>query len=187
MAPLSRRVPIWPQLVALSVIVADEISQYLVIRYVKPLGPTGIPLIGSLLRLTYLENTGISFGQLQQLSAWITVLSAVIVVGLCLGYRYLLTPSRWANLALGLLMGGAIGNLIDRILTAARLGLANAYVVDFVDLRYFAVFNVADSAITVGGILYGVYLAFFHKEAPAGKERREEAPCPPPETPTPAA
>jgi len=183
-AKLSRRVPVWPLFVALFVILADEISQYFVIRYVQPLGTTGIPLIGSFLRLVYLENTGVSFGQLQQFSAWVTIFAAIVVVGLCVGYRYLIFPSRWANLALGLILGGAMGNLIDRILTGVQLGLANAYVVDFVDVRYFAVFNVADSAITVGGILYGVYLVFFHKE---GAKPKEKDPCPPTETPSPPA
>jgi signal peptidase II len=169
-------------LVTLLVILADEISQYFIIRYVQPLGTTGIPIIGSFLRLVYLENTGVSFGQLQQFSAAVTIFSGIVVVGLCVGYRYLLFPSRWANLALGLILGGAMGNLIDRILTGTRLGLANAYVVDFVDVRYFAVFNVADSAITVGGILLGVYLIFFHKEE---EKAQEKNPCPPPETPPP--
>jgi signal peptidase II len=183
-AQLSRRVPTWPLFVALFVVLADEISQYLVIRYLQPLGPTGVPIIGSFLRLVYLENTGVSFGQLQQFSSWITIFTALVVVGLCVGYRYLVFPSPWANLALGLILGGALGNLIDRILTGVRLGLANAYVVDFVDVRYFAVFNVADSAITIGGILYGVYLVFFHKE---GDKPKEKDPCPPPETLPPAA
>ena len=181
-----RRVPTWPLLVALLIILADQVTKYLAVHYLQPLGTAGIPIIGSYLRLVYLENTGVSFGQLQQLSAVVTIFVAVVVIGLAVGYRQLVTPSRWANLALGLIMGGAIGNLIGRILTGVRLGLSNAYVVDFVDVRHFAVFNVADSAITVGGILYGVYLVFFHKGSPAAGKPQEEPPCPPPENPPPA-
>ena len=184
--PSTRRLPYWPLLVALLIILVDQVSKYLVVRYLQPLGTSGIPIIGSYLRLVYLENTGVSFGQLQQFSAVLTIFIAVVVIGLAVGYRQLVTASPWANLALGLIMGGAIGNLVGRILTGIRLGLSNAYVVDFVDVRYFAVFNVADSAITVGGILYGVYLIFFHKGSPAGGEPKEEPPCPPPENPPPA-
>jgi signal peptidase II len=162
------------------------VSKYLAVRYLQPLGTYGIPIIDPYLRLVYLENSGASFGQLQQFSTWIALLAIAVVIGVLVGYRHLLMPARWANLALGLILGGAAGNLVDRILTGLRLGLAHTYVVDFIDLRYFAVFNVADSAITVGGIAYGVYLVFFHKGWPDGGKPKEEPACPPPEIPPPA-
>lgn len=184
--PSKHHLPYWPLLVTLFIVLADRVSKYLAIRYLQPLGTTGVPIVGSILRLVYLENSGVSFGQLQQFSTWIALFGMVVVASLFVGYRYLVTPSRWGNLALGLVLGGALGNLIDRILTGVRLGLDKTYVVDFVDLRYFAVFNVADSAITVGGILYGIYLAFFYKSGAAGREREKKEPCPPPEILPPA-
>ncbi len=162
-----QRLVYWPLLVTLLTVLVDQVSKYFAVHFLKPLGPTGIPLLGSFLRLVYLENTGVSFGRLREYSSLITLFSIAVVVGLLIGYRYLLSSSRWANLALGLILGGAVGNLIDRILTALRLGLANAYVVDFVDLKYFAVFNVADSALTVGGILFGLHLLFYRGRSSA--------------------
>ena len=162
MGNTGRRAPCWPWLVALLTFLVDQVSKFLAIRYLGPGAPQhSVPVIGSFLRLTYLENTGVSFGQLREWSPLITLFTLAVAVGLVVGYRCLLTSSRWANLALGLIMGGAWGNLTDRLRTAFQVGLRQAYVVDFVDVRYYAVFNLADAAITIGGILYGVYLVFF--------------------------
>jgi signal peptidase II len=172
-----RRLLAWPLLVALLTLLLDQVSKYFVVRFLDPDHP--IPLLDSFLRLVYLKNQGVSFGQLQGYSTWIAIFTIVVVAGLLLGYRYLLTPSRWANAALGLILGGAIGNLIDRLIYGISLGdLAKSYVVDFVDLQYFAVFNVADSAITVGGIIYAVYLVF-HRDHQT-EERAKEKPWPTP-------
>lgn len=154
----------WPLFVALLTVLADQVSKFYIVR---ALGPEAarhtIPLIGSFARLAYVENTGISFGRLQGHSSVLAVGTAFLVVALLVAYRWLLTPNHWANLAVGFILGGAVGNLTDRILTSLRYGLDRSYVVDFVSLGSFPVFNVADSAITVGGILYGVYLVFFRE------------------------
>ena len=155
-----RRLQLWPLWIALLTVLLDQVSKYFVILYLKPVGVA--PIIGDALRLIYTENTGISFGRLQGMSTWITILGATLVVGLLIGYRWLLTSSRWANLALGCIIGGATGNLIDRLITSTQVGLANSYVVDFISVSIWPVFNVADSAITCGGIAYAVYLLFFH-------------------------
>lgn len=154
------RLSIWPLLIALLTVLLDQVSKYFVVLHLKPVGT--VPVIGEVVRLIYTENTGISFGRLQGQSTWITILGAMLVVGLLIGYRWLLTSNRWANLALGFIIGGAVGNLIDRLVTSTRVGLANSYVVDFISVSIWPVFNVADSAITCGGIAYAVYMLFFH-------------------------
>lgn len=155
-----RRLLLWPLLIALLTVLLDQVSKYFVVLYLKPVG--SFPLIGSVVRLVYTENTGVSFGRLQGQATWVALFVLALVVGLAVAYRWLLTPSPWANVALGLILGGAAGNLIDRIATAFQVGLANCYVVDFVAVSIWPVFNVADSAITCGGIAYAVYLLFFH-------------------------
>ncbi len=181
-----RRLVAWPLLVTLLTVLADQVSKYFVVRLLGPAAPVHtVPLIGSFLRLSYLENSGVSFGRLQGYALWITILTIVVVAGLLAGYRFLLTPSRWGNVALGLILGGAIGNLIDRLIYGISLGdLGRSFVVDFVDVQYFAVFNVADSALTVGGILYAAYL-LFHQERRAQKPA-EDKPWPTPPEPPPA-
>lgn len=185
-SPLRQRPPLWPLLITLLVVLLDQVSKYLVVRYLAPEnGGQSISILGSWVRLTYLENSGISFGQLQDMALPITVLTMILTIGLFAGYRYLVGPLPWANGAVGLILGGALGNLIDRVLTGLRFGLAHAYVVDFVDVRYFAVFNIADSAITIGGILYGVYLVFFYQGGPMKQDVTEKELCaPPPEPPS---
>ena len=110
------------------------------------------PIIQDFFSLTYVRNTGAAFGFLATANPNFRIpffLAVPIIAMVILGFLYRDLPksSRWRALSLGLVTGGAIGNLIDRV----RLG----YVVDFLDFHYknvyyFPAFNVADSAICVG-------------------------------------
>jgi signal peptidase II len=92
--------------------------------------------------VTHVSNTGVSFGMAQGRSEVLSLLSVAIIVAL-LWYRRQVPPgARWLNVALGLLVGGALGNLLDRL----RIG----HVTDFLDFQFWPVFNVADSSIFVG-------------------------------------
>lgn len=124
-------------------------------------GPRSIPLLGEYVRLTYVENRGAAFGMLQDQTAFFVLVGLIVVVVIVASYRQIREPSWTLDLALGLQMGGAIGNLADRI----RYG----YVVDFFDLTVWPVFNVADSAICVGVALLAWNLLFprEHAERPA--------------------
>lgn len=102
------------------------------------------PIIHNILHLTLVHNTGTAFGLFQDKNLFFVVLSAVVITGLTLLLfkegKKAGSFSSWVPLVL--LLGGAAGNLIDRV----RFG----YVVDFIDFRFWPVFNVADSCITVG-------------------------------------
>lgn len=124
-------------------------------------GQNPIYLIDNQLSLIYVENRGAAFGILQDRRVFFIVLTTVVILFL-FGYllRHYRTHSPVANLALVLIMAGALGNLIDRI----RMG----YVVDFIALKFgglmnFPVFNVADMAVVSGALLL-VYLLLFTKE-----------------------
>src|SRR5206468_6544533 len=95
---------------------------------------------------TYVQNRGAAFGLLQDQTVFFVFVGLLVVAVIGASYRYLPRSGFLVHLALGLQLGGAVGNLIDRI----RQG----YVVDFVDFGYrsnwWPVFNVADSAIVVG-------------------------------------
>lgn len=119
---------------------ADQISKALVETNLRN-GNT-IELLGGLVRLDYTRNTGAAFSLLQT-GGWLFAIVAVAVsAGILLYLRRAGDTSLGVVIALGLILGGALGNLADRI----RLG----YVVDFIDLRWWPVFNVADSAIVFG-------------------------------------
>lgn len=128
----------------------DQITKYLAVKYLMPIGT--FPIIKDVLHLTYVENTGAAFGMMKD-SRWIfmTVSTVAILAIAYVLYKYGLEMP-FASICLSMILGGGIGNMIDRIL----LG----YVVDFVDFRLinFAVFNGADSFVCVGAFLLVIYL-----------------------------
>jgi signal peptidase II len=140
-----------PVLLATVVVLLDQATKMLVTNW---LGPDAsrhrVVLIDSVLAFHYAENSGAAFGVMRGQVGLLTVLSVVVVAGLVWYYRRTDVPSPWLVVSLGLLLGGAFGNLIDRI----RLG----YVVDFVAVGVWPKFNVADSAITVGVALLALQL-----------------------------
>lgn len=93
-------------------------------------------------QIRYVTNTGAAFGILQDQTVFLTLMAFIGLVAIYLYYRF--PPfSHWlASVAIGMMLGGAVGNLIDRV----RLGR----VTDFIDFPHYPAFNVADSSITVG-------------------------------------
>ncbi|MER6303840.1 signal peptidase II [Kitasatospora sp. NPDC001539] len=121
-----------------------------------------IKVVGDVVTLQVIRNSGAAFGMGQALTVVFTMIaSAVIVVIWRIARRLYSLP--WA-LALGLLLGGALGNLTDRLFRAP--GVFRGHVVDFISVQHFAVFNLADSAIVCGGIL--VVLLSFKGSNPDG-------------------
>ena len=113
-----------------------------------------IPIIEDIFHLTYVENTGAGFGAFSGYTWILTVLTLLVILAVVI-YVVVKRPKNYTLLtALTFMMGGAVGNVIDRI----RLG----YVIDFFDFRIidFPVFNVADCFITVGAVIFAVYVIF---------------------------
>ncbi|WP_129309633.1 signal peptidase II [Streptomyces sp. L2] len=131
----------------------DLISKTLVVKKLEHHAP--VQVIGDWLELHAIRNPGAAFGFGAAFTVIFTVIAAaVIVVIIRLARKLYSIP--WA-IALGLLLGGALGNLTDRIFRAP--GVFEGEVVDFIAPKGFAVFNLADSAIVCGGILI-VLLSF---------------------------
>ena len=132
---------IWLAIIAVTVFL-DQITKYLTIFFLKPIDT--LPLIEDVLHLTYVENTGAAFGMMKDARWVFMVISTLAIVGI-LVYMFWKRPSdKLMCVSLSFIVGGGIGNMIDRTL----LG----YVVDMIDFRLinFAVFNVADSFVCVG-------------------------------------
>jgi signal peptidase II len=139
--------------VAGGVYALDIVSKLLVVANLTEGQP--VRVLGGFLQLTYTRNSGAAFSIGWGYTAVFTLIAiGVIFVILRLARRLYSAP--WA-LALGLLLGGAIGNLTDRIVRAP--GPFRGWVVDFIQFPHFAIFNLADAAITCGGVLM-VLLAF---------------------------
>ncbi len=139
-------------LTALLVVAADQLSK-LWIRSNLASGES-LPETG-LFRLTRIHNTGAAFGIFQGQSLPLTIVAIVGIIVILLfalyfSRRFLFLDNRLSKLALGLVLGGTIGNLIDRL----RLG----YITDFIDIGIWPAFNLADSSIVVGVILFAYSL-----------------------------
>lgn len=94
-------------------------------------------------------NSGMAFGRGQGFGPVIAVVATVVVVALLVSLRR--EANRWSALGVGLIIGGAVGNLVDRVFRGD--GFLNGSVVDFIDFQWFPIFNVADMGINVGGAI----------------------------------
>jgi signal peptidase II len=144
-------------LIAATVLVADLVSKLVVVATIEP--RENIRLLGGALYLTQLRNLGAAFSFAEGATILFSLIAVVVAVVIVRTARRLFSTA-WA-VALGLVLGGAMGNLIDRIFRAP--GFLRGGVVDFLsvfapDARVFPAFNLADSAIVCGGIL-GALLA----------------------------
>ncbi|MBZ4018010.1 signal peptidase II [Streptomyces purpurogeneiscleroticus] len=140
-------------LVALIVYLLDLGSKLLVVAELEHHEP--VQVIGTLLQFEVIRNRGAAFSMGEALTIFLTLIAAVVIVVIFRIARKLYSLP-WA-LALGLLLGGAFGNLTDRIFRSP--GVFQGAVVDFIAPAHFAVFNLADSGIVCGGILI-VLLSF---------------------------
>ena len=149
--------------VAFAVFVADRITKAWVVENI-PVG-TARPIAGDYIRIVHAQNTGAAFGLLPERTTLLSILSVVAVLAIVYYYRQIASSSSIVAATLGMQLGGASGNLLDRV--------TQGYVVDFVDvgvgdIRFWA-FNVADSSIVVGIVLVTAALWFEERRASATK------------------
>ncbi len=135
--------------VGLLVLAADQLTKLAAARLL--LAGQSQPLLGPYLSLTVQRNTGAAFGMFPAATTALIALAAIIIIFIAVWGPQLAQSNRLLAAGLGMALGGATGNLIDRL----RLGC----VVDFIDLHFWPVFNVADIGITCGAIL--VVMALF--------------------------
>ena len=147
---------IWP---ALLIVALDQISKLLVLHSFRIY--ESVPVIKGFFNLVHVRNRGMAFGFMNRPGAdtafWVLTSATVLAIFLLLAWFFTMKDeSNWTTLGLSLILGGAIGNLIDRI----RLH----EVIDFLDFHvnnlHWPAFNVADAAITVGAFTVGISLFF---------------------------
>jgi len=146
-----------PYAILIAVLVAAD-------QLVKHLVRTHIPLYTTLnflphtIELTYVRNTGAAFSLLSEHTWILTLISSVVAVGIAVAIARRVVRHPFGLFSLSLVLAGAVGNLIDRVV----LG----YVTDMFNFLFirFAVFNVADICVVVGGIATCVYLLFFYEK-----------------------
>ena len=134
------------------VFILDRISKILAVKHLSIIETK--PLINNILNLTYSENTGAAFSILEGKTSFLAVFSAIVLVGLLI---FLIRSIKSGEkpfllLSLSMLIGGAAGNMYDRIV--------NGYVIDYFEVKFvkFAIFNVADVFIVAGTFLLALFI-----------------------------
>jgi signal peptidase II len=145
---------------ALLVLGVDHLTKWLVVNHLQ-LGQV-VPE-GSRIGLKHVENSGAAFGLFPSLG-WFYPIVAVAVAIFIVGYGHRLAPALWQQAVLGIILGGALSNAIDRVL--------QGHVTDFLYVWFWPVFNIADSSIVVGVI---IAIIWFHppKKANSGPSLNE--------------
>lgn len=139
-------------LIVTFIVVLDQVTKYLAKTYLKSKG--SVPLIQNVFHFTYVENRGAAFGVLQN-QRWFFI-ALTVVVSVVIAY-YLFTRKQESvvfTIALSMILGGAIGNLIDRLWLGYVVDMLHFILIDY------PVFNIADSCVVIGTILLAYYVLF---------------------------
>jgi signal peptidase II len=155
---------IWIILVFIS-ITLDQLSKFAIVKNITVNSST--PVINDFFYITHIRNTGAAWSILQNGRYFFLILTPVILGALV--YYMLKSKSKLLNLSLSFIIGGAIGNFIDRLLRGS--------VVDFFQFHFgsyhFPIFNVADCFVVVGTFILAYYLLFIHKDNTEDKKEAE--------------
>ena len=149
-------------LVILASVAVDQVTKQLAVRFLAE--GNSVEVIPGIFRFTYVENRGAAFGMLAD-HRWVFMIISTVAIAALLVYLWKFRPaSKWACVALSLIIGGGIGNMIDRV--------ALGYVVDMFDLLLFEypVFNLADCFVVVGAILGSIYYLWLYEKYDAPKK-----------------
>lgn len=144
---------------AAAVLVADQASKLAAVAWLQPVH--SIPVLGPYLSLTYATNTGGAFGVMPAATVALAVVAVAVVVALIIAARRL-EGNRLLAASVACLLGGALGNLVDRL----RVG----HVIDFIDVHFWPIFNLADIGIVVGAGLLVIATAAGALHHPTSEE-----------------
>lgn len=144
-------------------VIIDQIIKYFVSVYLQPVG--SVSVIDNLFSLTYVENKGVAFGMFSDMR-WIFVALTSVLLAIIIFYMFKKRPKgKFFYVCAALIIGGGIGNLIDRIFYG--------YVIDYLSLSFFPpVCNFADYCITAGTIMLVIYLLFFSDVLDSSKKAK---------------
>jgi signal peptidase II len=157
-AARERGFDLWPLIVAAVVVIVDQITKAMIIRaFGAPDAAGSKQIIPHLLDFRHDENTGAAFSLFQGRSTTLLLIGVIVIGVLFFYYRALPQGQPVLRLAVGGVLGGAVGNIIDRV----RLG----HVTDWIHITHYPTFNIADSCITIGMITLAVYLLFMDRAA----------------------
>ena len=145
------------------VLLADQASKLWIQQHFAACDDTSLPIVPGWVAFAYTCNKGAAFGLLANESL-LFVLIALVIIGVLVAYvRFLPANRPWLRLSLGLQLGGALGNLLDR--------LRQGYVVDFIAVKAWPVFNIADACVVVGVLILAYHLLLVQGQAPLSDQQ----------------
>jgi signal peptidase II len=138
-------------LLAAAIVMVDQYSKH-VVRTTLPLNTIWNPLqwLAPYARILYIQNTGAAFGLFKEAGLFFTIVAVIVSVVIVVYTQRLPAGHWWMRIALGMQLGGALGNLVDRLVFHT--------VTDFISLGNFAIFNVADASISLGVALLALIM-----------------------------
>jgi signal peptidase II len=154
--------------VAAVVLALDIGSKVLAVKLLTPGKP--VPIIGDMVTWTLVRNSGAAFSMATGYTWMLTVIASAVVVGIVWMGRRLV--STWWAVGLGMILGGAMGNLVDRFFRSP--GPLRGHVVDFLSVGWWPVFNVADPSVVGGAILLVTLSALGFDFDTVGRRRADE-------------
>jgi len=141
-------------LIAASLFLIDFLAKMMITSYFE-IGQS-VPLLHDILQITYVQNTGAGFSLFSGHNSLLIIVYLVALAIIAFSWKSIPEERIPAGLA-GLFIGGIVGNLLDRIVFG--------HVIDFIDFRFWPVFNIADSGITIGVIGFVLYELFNKKKS----------------------
>ncbi|MCX7780362.1 MAG: signal peptidase II [Negativicutes bacterium] len=137
-------------ILAVIIVILDQATKYY-IQQTMFLGMS-VPVINNIFHITYILNPGAAFGIMEHKTAFFVIIAILLLAGIVYIFPRIPPECTLLRLGTGLMAGGAVGNVIDRVRTG--------YVVDFFDFRIWPVFNIADISIVIG-VAFIIYTMLF--------------------------
>ncbi|MBN1991711.1 MAG: signal peptidase II [Anaerolineae bacterium] len=163
----------FPTILGLAAVVfaLDQATKFLVLQNLAE-GESWsfFPAMAKLFQFTHITNTGAAFGSFAELGNIFKFVAILVIIAIIAFYHHLPTEYIGVRLSLGLILGGAMGNLLDRFVRVEETGsslmhrllFADGTVIDFIDIGFWPIFNVADMSIVMGVCVLAYYL--WHEE-----------------------
>lgn len=155
---------IWSVLGILGCVVLDQLTKYFAQLYLQPVGT--MPFIPGIMELRFVLNDGAAFSSFAGARLFLILFTGIAIAALAVYLFWKKPPKRLERTALVLLIGGGLGNLIDRVRTGV---VVDFFATTFVD---FAVFNVADCFVCVGAAMLILYVFLEERKKSGGPERK---------------
>lgn len=144
--------------IAILIILLDQLTKWIIVKTME-IGES-IPVIENVLYITSHRNRGAAWGILQNQMWFFYIITIIVVIALIIYIQKINKDQRMLGVALGFMLGGAIGNFIDRFFRKEVVDFVNTYIFTY----DFPIFNVADSSLVVGVILVMIYTLFFERK-----------------------